>query len=295
MPKKDAQPRKAESLTVLEVLQSSTEFLAKRGIESPRLNAEHLIAHALGKKQRIELYLEFDRPLGSAELAPMRALIQRRGKGEPLQHIQGTVDFYGRMFLSDRRALIPRPETEQLVELLLALELPSAEPRFLDVGVGSGVIALTLAAERPSARVEAVDQSEDALSLARENAGKLDLSERIVFFHGDLLAPASGPYDLIAANLPYVPSGDMAGLSKEVKHDPASALDGGADGLDLVARCILQAYDKLAPGGWLGLEIGHDQAPKVGELLTSAGYGEVRAAKDYQGVERFMLATRPKG
>jgi release factor glutamine methyltransferase len=285
------EPSAVQSLSVLEVLQSSTDFLAKRGVESARLSAEHLLAHVLGKKQRIELYMEFDRPLGPNELGPMRELIRRRGKGEPLQHLLGTEEFHGRTFATDRRALIPRPETEQLVELLLKLPLP-AEPRCLDVGVGSGIIALTLAAQLPASKIEAVDCSPEALSLARENAKRLGLVDRVQFFEGDLLAPVAGPFDLIAANLPYIRSEDIAGLSREVQHDPVSALDGGADGLDLVARCILQAHGKLSPGGWLALEIGHDQAGQVKDLLISAGYSEVSAAKDYQDVERFIMGRR---
>src|SRR6266436_8474782 len=162
-------------MTVLEVLQSTTAYFKKRALESPRLNAEHLIAHSLGKK-RIELYLEFERPLSEPELSPLRELVRRRGRGEPLQHLLGTVEFANHTFISDKRALIPRPETEQLVEYLSDLAWPEY-PCILDVGTGSGVIALSLATRIPQAEAQAVDLSQDALSLARENANRLGLSD----------------------------------------------------------------------------------------------------------------------
>ncbi len=277
--------------SVLEVLTSTTAYFKDKGVESPRLNIEHLLAHILGKT-RMDLYLEFDRPLGDEELDALRELVKRRSHGEPLQHLLGTVEFHGRVFASDSRALIPRPETEELVALLLKMDLP-ADARCLDVGTGSGIIALTLAAERPAARVQAVDRSPNALTLARENAARLGLESRVEFLTGDLLAECAGPYDLIAANLPYIPVGDIAGLSREVQHDPMMALDGGRDGLEIVARCVTQAHAKLAPGGRLALEIGHDQAGRVRDLLERGGYASVQVVKDHQDCERFVLAARP--
>src|SRR4051812_32563504 len=166
-------------MTVLEVLQSSTEYFKKRGIESPRLNAEHLLAFAL-KQKRIELYLEFERVLTEAELAPLRDLVKRRGQGEPLQHLLGTVEFAGRTFLCDKRALVPRPETEELVDMIADCRMPTGDFRILDVGTGSGVIALSLAGRFPQAKVTATDLSDDALSLAQENARRLGL-ENVIF------------------------------------------------------------------------------------------------------------------
>ena len=276
--------------TVLEVLQSTAAYFAGKGVESPRLNIEHLLAHVLGKT-RMDLYMEFDRPLGERELDTLRPLVKKRGEGVPLQHLLGTVEFHGRVFLSDSRALIPRPETEQFVERILKLDLP-ADARCVDVGTGSGVIALTLAAERPAASVVAVDRSPDALALARENAKKLALDGRVAFLEGDLLAPCSGPLDLVAANLPYVPAGEIGGLAREVRHDPILALDGGADGLDLIIRCIAQAHERLVPGGRIALEIGHDQANSVRVLLTDGGFSQVKAFKDYQDMDRFVFAIR---
>jgi release factor glutamine methyltransferase len=274
--------------TVLEVLQATTAYFQQKKIDNARLNIEHLLAHVLGKT-RMELYLEFDRPLGDKELDALRELVRRRAQGLPLQHLLGTVEFHGRTFASDARALIPRPETEQLVELILKLDVPP-EPRCVDVGTGSGVIALTLAAEWPAAKVQAVDSSAAALELARENAARLGLTARVEFLPGTLLGPCAGPVDVIAANLPYIPTAEISGLAPEVQHDPASALDGGDDGLAVISACIVQAPAKLAPGGWLALEIGHDQAERVRSLVEQAGFSDIHAEKDYQGIARFVLA-----
>src|SRR2546421_5233968 len=195
-------------MTVLELLQSTTAYFRKHNVEGPRLNAEHLLAHVL-KRKRIELYLEFERILTEDELAPLRELGKRRGQGEPLQHLLGTVEFCGRVFLCDKRALVPRPETEQLVELLKS-RIPHPASRILDVGTGSGVIALSLAANFPEATVTATDVSEGALALARENADRLGLTNRVEFLTGDLLLYVTHVYDLIVANLPYVAAADRA-------------------------------------------------------------------------------------
>src|SRR5437762_511312 len=181
-------------MTLLEVLQSTTDYFKKRGIESARLNAEHLLAYAL-KRKRIELYLEFERELTEEELTPLRELVRRRGQGEPLQHLLGTVEFAGQTFLCDKRALVPRPETEQLVERIANCRMPNADCRILDVGTGSGVIALSLAAKLPEAKITATDVSEDALALARENADRLGLTDRVEFCRSDLLTDVIHVYD----------------------------------------------------------------------------------------------------
>jgi release factor glutamine methyltransferase len=275
-------------MTVLEVLQSTTAYFKKREIESPRLNAEHLIAHSLGKK-RIELYLEFERPLSEPELAPLRELVRRRGQGEPLQHLLGTVEFGEHVFLSDQRALIPRPETEQLAEYLCDFAWPE-NPRMLDVGTGSGVIALSLAARFPTAEVHAVDLSGDALALARENAERLGASERIQFSQGHLLDKVEGAFDLIVANLPYVAANEAAQLAPEVRHDPAVALFGGTVGDELIRELITAAPPHLGPGGLLALEIGHDQSNALAGFLAQKNYHDIAAKKDYSGAPRFLFA-----
>ena len=274
-------------MTVLEVLQSSTEYFKKRAIESPRLNAEHLLAHVL-KQKRIELYLEFERVLAEAELAPLRELVRRRGQGEPLQHLLGTVEFAGRVFLCDKRALVPRPETEHLVELLKS-QIPHPAARILDVGTGSGVIALSLAANFPDATVTATDISDDCLALARENAERLGLTNRIEFLAGDLLLQVNGVYDLIVANLPYVAAPDRAGLSREVLHDPEVALFGGERGDEVVRRLIEAAPARLRPGGLLALELGLGQADELAALMAEKNYHDIRKEADYAGVTRFLF------
>lgn len=274
-------------MTVLEVLQSTTAYFKKREIESPRLNAEHLLAHTLQRK-RIELYLEFERSLAETELAPLRELVRRRGQGEPLQHLLGTVEFAGRVFLCDKRALVPRPETEQLVELLKS-QITDPKSRLLDVGTGSGVIALTLAAQFPEAEVHAVDISDDALALARENAARLDLPGRVQFFSGNLLEKVEGLFDLIVANLPYVPTGDRPTLSREVQHDPDAALFAGERGDELVRELIGVAPAHLRPGGMLALEVGIGQADDLTALLAEKNYHDIAAIRDYCGVTRFLF------
>jgi len=270
--------------TVLEVIQSTTAYFAKRGIESPRLNIEHLLAHVLGKR-RMELYLEFDRVLADAELEPLRSLVKRRAEGEPLQHLLGTIEFHGRTFSCDGRALIPRSETEQLVEKILA---GPARQRVLDVGTGSGVIALTLAAAWPEASVEAVDVSEAALALTRENAQRLGLTERVRLTPSDLLANVEGTYDLIIANLPYIDAALIPELAPEVQRDPLAALNGGERGLEILRRLIAQAPRHLR--GELALEIGHDQGGAVRAELARHNYQDIVVATDYHGRDRFVFA-----
>ena len=275
-------------MTVLEVLQSTTAYFKKRNVESARLNAEHLLAHSLGCK-RIELYLEFERPLAEAELAPLRDLVRRRGQGEPLQHLLGTVEFCGRTFLCDERALIPRPETEELVELLLKMEWPQ-DARMLDVGTGSGVIAISLAAGLPHAQVDALDASDDALSLARENAARLLRDRAPGFVKSDLMLYVTHVYDLIVANLPYVPAADRGTVSREVLRDPAAAVFAGPAGDEVIRRLIEDAPPHLKPGGMLALEIGIGQAEALCQFLTERNYHDVSSRQDYAGVTRFLLA-----
>jgi release factor glutamine methyltransferase len=277
-----------DTLPLLEVLRATERYLAGRGVENPRLNAEHLLAHALGLK-RMELYLQFDRPLGETERAPLRDLVKRRGTREPLQHVLGTAEFHGHSFLCDRRALVPRPETEQLVELALDIAGNKTSPAILDSGTGSGIIALTLAREIPSAAVHATDLSPEALALAAANAARHELTGRVAFHQADLLPPGDTKFDLIIANLPYIPAGEISGLSPEVRHDPPSALDGGADGLDVVRRLVDAAPGRLAAGGVLLLEIGAGQADAVNALLIARKFRDISLRPDYQNIPRFAV------
>lgn len=278
--------------SLLEILKSGTDYLAKRGVEDPRLNMEHLLAHALGCR-RLDLYLRFNETLREEELAPLRGLLKRRGEGEPLQHLLGTVEFHGSEFVADARALVPRPETERLVEILVNGPLRQHVPsRVLDMGTGSGCIGLSLAKAWPQAEVTLADVSEDALELARLNAERLGLRAR--FLRSDLFDRITGAFDLIVANLPYIPRTEIAALSREVRRDPPAALDGGESGLELIERFLRECPPHLAQGGSIALELHHDQAPRVAGLLRQAGFSGIRTEPDLAGIGRFVLATAPE-
>jgi release factor glutamine methyltransferase len=275
-------------MTVLEVLRSSTEYLKNHNIDNPRLNAEHLLAHVLGRT-RMELYLEFEHTLKEAELAPLREVVRRRGQGEPLQHLLGTVEFCGLTFVCDQRAIVPRPETEELVELLES-RIENRESRIVDIGTGSGVIALALAAKFPETKVYALDISEDALALARSNAEQLGLSERVHFSKSNLFENISERFDLIVANLPYISMQDRQSLSSEVLHDPAISLFGGTRGDELIRDLIEQAPPHLEPNGLLALEVGVGQSELLREFLMEKNFHDIEAKKDYSGTPRFLFA-----
>src|SRR5437899_6533639 len=275
-------------MSVLEVLQSTTAYFTRHEIENPRLNAEQLLAHTL-RLSRMDLYLEFERNLAENELGPLRDLVKRRGQGEPLQHLLGTVEFCGHTFAIDKRAMVPRPETEELVELLQS-RIENRASKIIDVGTGSGVIALSLAAKFPEAEIYAIDISEDALSLARENAARLGLSDRVRFFRSNLLQDVDGTFDLIVANLPYIATQDRNTLSREVLHDPHVALFGGAYGEEFVRELIAQAPARLHPGGTLALEIGIGQSDALFSALTEKKYRDIYSKNDYSGVTRFLFA-----
>ena len=310
--------------TVLDTIEKGTIYLEKKGIEDARRNMQLLVTHQLGCS-RVELYMQFDRPMEEAELVLLREKLKRRGEGEPLQHLLGTVEFYRREYKSDARALVPRPETEELADIILkhpALQTPlpsieeiDAQPtesesaeeideepateeeedhrlRILDMGTGSGVLGLTLAAELGGRCAELVlaDISPDALSLAQENAELLGLS-RCQFTQTDLFSNLqSEKFHLIVANLPYIAETDRHTLSAEVLRDPDSALFGGLDGLDVVRNFIQQAPSYLHPGGIVALEIGYDQSEKVEDLLKENGFDSITTHKDLNQIPRFPIA-----
>ncbi|MGA8655318.1 MAG: peptide chain release factor N(5)-glutamine methyltransferase [Chthoniobacterales bacterium] len=278
-------------MTVLELLQSTSEYFARKGIDQPRLNIEHLLADSLGKK-RIELYLEFDRQLKEAELAPLRERVRRRAEGEPLQHLLGSWDFYGRPFKTDRRALIPRPETELLVEVVLdqLKGAPKEGTRLIDVGTGCGILAITFALEIPQLKITAVDVSTDALALARENAASFGLESNIDFVQSNLVHNTEGLFHWVVANLPYIPTAELDALQREVKHDPRVALDGGLDGLVVIRNLVCSLPTKLAPGALIALEVGRNQAEPVRELFAGQNYRDISVRNDYQGVQRVVRA-----
>jgi release factor glutamine methyltransferase len=275
-------------LTLAEVLRRSTAFLEAKGIDSPRLDAERLLSRALGLT-RIELYTHFDRPLSDGELAASRALVERRGTREPLAYVLGEWGFRHLVLKTDARALVPRPETEVLVERALELLDGALEPGVLDVGTGSGAIALALAQERPGARVTALDVSFDALALARENMARVGLVVELI--QGDLRdGLPGGPYDLLASNPPYVEPNELDGLQPEVREfEPRLALVG--DGLtELVAR---GAKEALVPGGALLMEIHADHAERCLALLDGLGFVETRLTPDLNGRDRLVEGRLP--
>ncbi len=291
-------------LTILELIQRTEPYFAKNAIENARLNVELLLAHVLGCT-RMDLYLRFEEAIPEDKLTALRELVARRAKGVPLQHLLGTVEFHGREFLCDSRALIPRPETEELVEKVIdRLKITSAQPpaRIWDCGTGSGVIAITLALNFPEATVTGTDLSPDALALARENAARHQLTDaqRLAFLEGDLFAPLqageSEPphFSAIVANLPYVTTQEIAEATREVReHDPHLALDGGADGLEVIRRFLTGAPGYLAPGGLLALELGHAQAGEVDQELNASGaFASVQIENDLSDIPRFAFATR---
>jgi len=284
----------SEPWTVRKVLDWTRGHFEKQDIDAPRLTAELLLSHVLSLT-RVKLFMDLDRPLAKDELATYRALIQRRLAHEPTQYLVGFKDFYGRRFAVDRRVLIPRSETELLVEAVLRV-LPEDEPcRVLDVCTGSGCIALSIAAERPRASVWATDLSTDALAVARGNAERLDLTGRVTFFTGDLLAPlpADARFDVIVSNPPYIARGLLAGLQLEVRQEPTLALDGGLDGLAVLRPLIVAARPRLKAGGWLALEISDEQGPAVKALVEASGATEVRVEKDLARQDRLVFGRAP--
>ncbi|MHA7629583.1 peptide chain release factor N(5)-glutamine methyltransferase [Corallococcus sp. M7] len=280
--------------TIRRILTWTTGHFEKRGVDAPRLTAEILLAHVL-KTGRVRLYVDLDRPLSKDELAAFKALIERRLAGEPTNYLTGAKEFYNRPFKVDARVLIPRPETELLVEAVLHAVPKDAPSRVLDVCTGSGCIAISVAAERPQATVLATDLSRDACALARENAQALGVAERVSVLEGDLFSPLppDATFRVVVSNPPYIDSGDIAGLSAEVRREPRLALDGGPDGLVALRRVIQGARRVLEPGGLLALEMGETQGSAVLELLRAAGYSDARVEKDLERRERMAFGTQP--
>lgn len=306
------------SLTILDAIRWATGYLQNSQIDQARLNAELIIGQAINMS-RLDLYLKFDRPVDHQEIRALTERLDRRIAGEPLQYILGRAEFYGVTLHVDPSVLIPRPETERLVDHVkrflaervtdeaassaLQLDLFSrsspgtASPVIADIGVGSGAITLALAHEIPNARLYATDISEEAVTVAQNNAQALNLTGRIRFFTGSFLDPLRsgglvGLCDVIVSNPPYIRTGDIESLAVEIRdHEPLIALDGGADGLDAYRRIIAQAPEFLKPGGMLAMEIGFDQAESVENMLAEpATYRDIAVTRDYNRRNRVVSA-----
>jgi release factor glutamine methyltransferase len=286
---------------IKDLLAVTAEFLKKKDIDNPRLCAEILLAYQL-KTTRIKLYLNFDQPVSEKDLNEYRALIQRRLKREPVQYITGVQEFWSKEFMVGPQVLIPRPETEVLVEQTIAIMINQNEvietvaPSILDLGTGSGAVAISLAAELSNADIWASDISEEALETAKTNARKHGVDASIHFIRSDLfseLAPSSR-FDVIVSNPPYIPSEDLDSLQPEVsRFEPRSALDGGPGGLVIINKLVLDAKDFLKPGGWLLMEMGPFQTSKAMEIIEKSGhYGEKRVVKDYSRCDRVVMTKR---
>jgi release factor glutamine methyltransferase len=281
-------------MTVLEAIQKSTEFLTKKGVESPRLQTELLLAHLL-KMPRMKLYLNFDRVLSAPETDGLRELIKRRGQREPLQHIVGSTSFCGYEIAVSRHALIPRPETEMLAELGWKFLLERQTPTALDFGTGTGCIAIALAAKCPNAKITALDISADALALAKQNALQNKVAERIEFLLGDgFAAVAAGiQFDLLISNPPYIAAAEIETLDPEVKDfDPRGALDGGADGLDFYRRLAVEAKPFLKVDGKIMLEFGDGQADDIKKILENEKWIVEAVLDDYSQRARILIAHK---
>jgi len=284
-------------VTVLEGIQRSSEFLAKKGVDSPRLHAELLLARVIGLA-RMQLYLNFERALSTNETDALRELVKRRGQREPLQHILGSTSFCGFEISVNRRVLIPRPETELLAEqgwkYLNQLDTAGEQSlNALDLGTGSGCLAITLAAKCPTLRVCATDISPEAIAVARENASNNGVGERIQFLESDGFAAMEPDmqFNLIISNPPYIPSAEIDTLSPEVRdYDPRRALDGGLDGLDLFRRLAREAAAFLKPGGKLMFEFGDGEAEAIRGILEEQKWIVEAMTEDYTGRLRMLVA-----
>ncbi|MEP3479210.1 MAG: peptide chain release factor N(5)-glutamine methyltransferase [Fuerstiella sp.] len=282
--------------TVQRILQWTTGFLEGKGVESPRLEAELLLAHARGC-QRIHLYTSLDMELTAEERAAMRGFVKRRAAREPLAYITGTKEFYGREFYVGQGVLVPRPETETLIDVCLDFLPKDQESTIAEVGFGSGCISITLAKQRLGLNVIAGDISDDALSFAKKNGEKQDVQNRIQWLLADgiteLNLPSDQPIAGIVSNPPYIRNDEFAGLEPEVRlHEPETALTSGTDGLDLVRRLISEAATVLKPNGWMALEVDPMQCSSVEGLFQEAGFSSSKVHQDLSGNDRIVSAVR---
>ena len=282
--------------TIMKILNWTKQYFEVKGVENPRLDAEVLLCAVL-KCQRITLYVDFERPLSEEELATYREYVRRRGNFEPLAYILGERAFMRNTFKVNKATLVPRPETELLVESLVRIApllKREGDVKILDIGTGSGAIIVSLLDYLPNAKGVGVDISVDALIVAKENSEKIGVTGRIGFVHSDVFSklPLEKKFDIIVSNPPYIPAGDIAGLDKDVQQEPRGALDGGADGLEFYRRITAEAMEHIAEEGVLAFEIGIGQAAAVQQLCLDAGFVKTAVRKDYAGIERMVFAVK---
>ena len=282
--------------TIMKILNWTKQYFEAKGVENPRLDAEVLLCAVL-KCQRITLYVDFERPLSEEELATYREYVRRRGNFEPLAYFLGERAFMRNTFKVNKATLVPRPETELLVESLVRIApllKREGDVKILDIGTGSGAIIVSLLDYLPNAKGVGVDISVDALIVAKENSEKIGVTGRIGFVRSDVFSklPLEKKFDIIVSNPPYIPAGDIAGLDKDVQQEPRGALDGGADGLDFYRRITAEAMDHMGEEGVLAFEIGIGQAAAVQQLCLDAGFVKTAVRKDYAGIERMVFAVR---
>ena len=286
-------------MTVLEGIQRSTEFLSKKGVDSPRLQAELLLAHLL-KLPRMRLYLNFERVLGANEVDAFRDLVQRRAAREPLQYILSSTSFCGLELALNRHVLIPRPETELLAErgwqFLREISNSTPHPSALDFGTGSGCLAIALAVNSPTARLVGLDVSSEALELARANAARHAVTDRIEFVYGDLFdsLPGDRKFELVISNPPYIPTAEIDLLQPEVRnYEPRHALDGGVDGLAFFRKLAVATGPILKPGARLMLEFGDGQLDSIHAIFQSENWIVEAMQTDYTQLPRIAVLKKP--
>jgi release factor glutamine methyltransferase len=283
-----------EILAVLEVLQKAEGYLLEKGCPTPRLDAQVLLAHVLST-ERVQLYVDHARPLNAEELSSYRRLVSKRARHEPVAYLVGEKEFWSLPIRVDPRVLIPRPDTETILEAILDLYPDGKAPRaFADVGTGSGCLLCALAGMFPDARGVGVDSDPKALLVARDNLERLGFRKRAELRRGNLIEPLAGEkYELVCANLPYIPTGELLSLPPDIRlYEPLLALDGGPDGLEPI-RTLIQQASRFLGCGALVLEVGDGQASSVSDLCAAAGFSQVCSRRDLAGTERVIVAKRP--
>ncbi len=277
--------------TIGGILEWTKQYFSGKGVDNPRLDAEVLLSHILCR-DRLYLYVHYDQPLSVEELAAFRECVRKRAARVPVAYITGEKEFFGLTFSVSPAVLVPRPETELLVETVVKRLAGKSAPRIVDLGAGSGAITVSVLTQLPQATAVAVDISAAALAVAQTNAKRHAVAERVEWKQGDFWQPVSGLFDAIVSNPPYIPAADVRALAPEVQNEPVLALDGGLDGLDYYRRLLSDGDAYLAPGGFIAIEIGINQAAAIGSLAGQSPFIVADVTADYAGIERVMVLTR---